>query len=264
MNTETKIGSFVTRYTTAYQDIFTTIYVLQAPDGVILFDTASYDTDIEDHVLPLLKRLRIDLDQIRYLFVSHNHRDHAGGLPRMALAANRAEIVSRSPALKEQYGDRVVVPEDGAYLLDVFRVVTIPGHTPDSMGLLDTRTNTLITGDSFQLYGIFGSGKWGANISLPAEHLAAIEKVRAMQVDSILCAHDYHPYGCRACGREEVDRLLDACKAPLMEIAALLRTHPQLDDEEICTKYHEAAARPTLGQHVVREMRAAMAAGTIV
>ena len=65
----------------------------------------------------------------------------------MTKAAPQAVVVSGNPDLKEAYGDRVLVPEDGMLLLNRFQVVTIPGHTADSAALLDTQINTLITGD---------------------------------------------------------------------------------------------------------------------
>ena len=247
-----------------YKDIDTTVYVLRSPEGLVLFDTAGSDADMEEYLLPLMQELELPMRDLRYIFISHNHRDHAGGLGRMTAAAPQAKIVSGNPDLKAQYGARVLVPEDGMTLLNRFRVLTIPGHTADSAALLDTETNTLITGDCLQMFGIYGSGQWGANITFPTEHLRAIEKIRRLQVESLLCAHIYHPFERDIQGQEYVDRALDACVEPLMRIRHLISAHPELDDEGIRTKYHQGEYLPTVSERVVAALRRALQEGSIV
>ena len=247
-----------------YKDIDTTVYVLRSPEGLVLFDTASSDEDMETYLLPLMQELELSVQDLRYIFISHNHRDHARGLGCMTKAAPQAVVVSGNPDLKEAYGDRVLVPEDGMLLLNRFQVVTIPGHTADSAALLDTQINTLITGDCLQMFGIYGSGQWGANISFPAEHLRAIEKVRRLQVESLLCAHIYHPFERDIQGQECVERALDACVEPLMRIRQLIFAYPELDDEGIRTKYHQGEYLPTVSDRVVAALRRALQEGSIV
>lgn len=250
------------RIVVPYKDIFTTMYILKSPAGPVLFDAASSDEDMTENLVPAMAELGLTPRDLRAVFVSHNHRDHAGGLGYLSEAAPEAVIVSRCPQLKERFGDRVLAPEDGDPLLEVFRVVTIPGHTADSAALLDTRTGILVTGDCLQLFGIYGSGEWGANITLPAEHLAAVEKVRAMAVSAVYCAHDYHPCGHWAAGAD-VNRALDACVEPLLRIRDLLLAHPALEDAEIRACYHRDVHLPTVPLKVVAAMRQAITEGKI-
>lgn len=49
--------------------------------------------------------------------------------------------------------------------------------------------------------------------------------MRAIKLDRILTAHHYHPYGYCHQGREAVERALDACVEPLVQIRDLIR-HP--------------------------------------
>ena len=249
------IQNDILRIVIPYKDIDTTVYVLRCEQGLVLFDTAACDEDLETYLYPVMEELGLNTRELRYVFISHNHRDHARGLGSVLAAATDAVVLSRCPNLKEQYGDRVLCPEDGMELLDAFRVVTIPGHTADSMALLDVRTNTLITGDCLQMFGIYGSGLWGANITLPAEHLRAIEKVRALQAETILCAHDYHPCGRAVSGKEQVDKALDACVEPLMRLRQLILDCPELDDEGICARYHQGVHLPTVPPKVVAALR---------
>lgn len=258
-----KINEQIHYITLPYKDIFTTVYVLRTDHGAVLFDAASYDSDMDELVVPFLKELGITSEELKYVFISHNHKDHSGGLERfMALYPNTC-IVSRSETLREKYARYdFCFPEEGDKLLDTFRVVTIPGHTIDSSALLDERTMTLITGDCLQQYGIRGSGDWASNISYPAAHLAAIEKVRTLGAKQIVTAHDYVPYGFRAeC--DCVSKMLDACVAPLLRLKALIREYPEENDEQIRHRFSDFENQLTINARVVAAMRSAIADGTV-
>jgi len=255
---------YISRLTTPYKDIFTTVYLVKTPEGALLFDTASYAEDVAEHILPFLSEAGIGPEELKYIFISHNHTDHAGGLQAVHEYFPNACIVSRSPALQEKFaGSRFLLPEEGTVLLGVLQVVPIPGHTLDSAAILDTRTGTLLSGDCLQLWGIFGSGKWGANIRYPAEHKAAVDYLRGMGIRAILSAHDYHPFGYAFVGEEAVCAALDACIAPLARIRDLIAQYPQQDDEGIAEEYNRGGSLPTLGSHVVTAVREALLQNTL-
>ena len=153
----------------------------------------------------------------------------------------------------------MISPEDNAELCEAFRLVTVVGHSPDSAALYDTRTKTLITGDGIQLYGLFGSGEWGANIGLPKKHLEELSKLRKMDIESIYAAHDYHPYGYAYIGREAVAAALDASERPLFEIKKLIEDNPALTDSEIREIYNSSPNHPTVREGVIRAIRAELA-----
>lgn len=250
-----KINDNIYRTTVPYKDIYTTLYAVKTPDGVLLFDAASYDEDAENYTVPFLNELGVTAEDLKYVFISHNHTDHAGGLDGFIKHYPNTTIISRSPKLKEKFeGCDVLMPEDGDTILDVLKVVTIPGHTIDSAAIYDTRTKILISGDCLQLYGIFGSGNWASNIGYPAQHVEAVNKLRGMDIERILTAHDYHPYGYSYDGKDAVSKALDACTAPLYDIKKMIAEHPDLDDEAITKLYNEQDL-PTLGKHVVTAVR---------
>lgn len=258
MNEIIKINENIYRLTIPYKDIYTTVYTVKTDAGVLLFDTATYDEDIVDYILPFLGELGVTSDNLKCVFISHNHGDHAGGLRELVKNFPEIRIISRSPELKEAFnGYDVFSPNDGDTVLEVLKVIAIPGHTKDSAAVYDTRTKTLITGDCLQLYGIYGSGNWGSNISLTAEHIAAIEKLRKMEIKHILTAHDYHPYGYSYEG-DTISKALDACIAPLKEIEALIIANPDTDDKEISDIYN-SSDKPVIGAHVVTGVRGTMA-----
>ena len=241
------------RVTTPYYDIYTTVYIIKTEKGVLLFDAASYDTDVDAYIAPALAECGVET--VDYIFISHNHRDHAGALAALKERFPAATVVSRCPKLKAAYGDGpFLAPENGDLLLDVLQVVTIPGHTADAAAILDTRTGTLISGDCLQLYGIFGSGKWAANITLIPEHLQAIRDLHHLPTHRIYTAHDYHPYG-HVYEGSTVGKAFRACIEPLGRIVILINQHPEMDDEQIAALYNEDDV-PTLGAHVVAAVRA--------
>lgn len=261
----TKINEYIHRTTLPYKDIFTTIYTIRTEEGVLLFDAASFDTDAQTYILPFLKEVGVAPEELKYIFISHNHGDHAGGLKCLAPFFPNAKILSRSPELMSAYAPNhpFAAPEAGETFLGCLEVVTIPGHTMDSMALLDRRTNLMVTGDCLQVYGIVGSQDWASNIRFPVEHLAALEKVRALEPDQIVTAHDYYPCGYRAEGKAAARRMIDLCEEPLRRLQKLITDNPELDDAAIRELYNNDPAAPTIRLGVVAAMRAAIRDGRI-
>lgn len=258
-----KISQNVYRTTTPYKDIFTSLYIVKTEQGDLLFDAASFDSDVNEYIIPFLEFAGVTKESLKYVFISHAHGDHAGGLPTFIKEYPNATIVSRSEKIKNDYHNySVLMPNDNDLLLDCIKVITIVGHTDDSAAILDTRTNTLITGDCLQLSGIFGSGKWGANINYPAEHLKALNKVKKLTVDEIYTAHDYHPCGYKATTPEDVQKMIYECEVPLMKVKELIAANPELNDEEIVSLYNSPTL-PTMGSHVAFAIRNAMKKGLI-
>ena len=144
-----------------YKDIFTTVYLLKTEKGCMMFDCASYDNDIDDTVKPFLESLGVTEKELKYVFISHNHKDHAGGLKRFLELYPNVSVITKSTDLVNDYPNyNFIIPEENQVFLDVLKTISIPGHSPCSQGILDTRNDTMLTGDSLQLYGIFGSGDW--------------------------------------------------------------------------------------------------------
>ena len=65
-----KINENIHRLTIPYKDIYTTVYTVKTDRGVLIFDSASFDEDIENYILPFLNELEITPDMIKYVFIS--------------------------------------------------------------------------------------------------------------------------------------------------------------------------------------------------
>ena len=241
-----------------YKDIFVAIYILRTDKGTVLFDTAACDADVDNWIAPALEQLGVAPD---YIFISHNHGDHAGGISRATALWPEAVVLSRSTKLMETY-PQVRCPEDSEQLLDVLQVVTIPGHSADSAALLDLRTNTLVSGDCLQSYGIYGSGTWYGAITLTADHYAAVRKLRTIRIENIATAHDYHPVGMVSYGADACTMRLDSCIGALDRIRAIMEANPTLDDAQV-TQLCNDGHFPTVAVRVITAMRKAVAEGNL-
>ena len=250
------INDYIYALRIPFEDIFTTVYFVKTEQGTLLFDTASNDCAVENAIIPAFHQLGVSEDGLKYIFISHSHDDHAGGLRRLLAYYPNACVVSRSETLRETFASyKFLSPQEDEVLLDNLRVVFLTGHTQDSATIYDKRTKTLISGDSIQLYGVFGSGDWGSNVSFVKEYVRNIQNLRNMDIDAILTAHNFHPYGRMFFGKLQIASALDACLAPFAIIKKLIDEFPDADDETICKQYNSQGNLPTLGCHVIKSYR---------
>ena len=156
-------------------------------------DCATTARDVEDVILPALARLGYALTDVDTLVLTHRHDDHVGGLEALLRHAPQLEVVTDLRALA-----------DG--------ILTYPmgGHTRDCIGVLDTRTGTLISGDGLQGAGV---DKYRCCVQEPRMYLETIASIRKdPRVEHILFSHAYEPwYTDRMTGRAQVLACLDAC-----------------------------------------------------
>ena len=136
--------------------------------------------------------------------LTHSHGDHAGGIGRLSECIPNACVrASFEHALQT---DAPLF--DGELLLDRLQVISLPGHTKNSVGYLDLETRTLVSGDCLQLKGV---GKYRNGVRYPELYAQSIEKLKRMEIDRIVAAHEYDPLGSIADGKEAVSLYLTTC-----------------------------------------------------
>lgn len=208
--------------------------VLLKGEKNILIDSGATGDDVYQYIIPALSALGMTIDDIDYLVNTHSHGDHIGGNYRLrqlgafqvasfekaALKVTnpvpyaiqtRTRFPAQSPApqcfLKGVPVD--IVLKDGEMLADRVQVIHTPGHDDDCVCWYDLPTKTLITGDSLQANGTICQGV-GFYKSL-SDYRWTLERLHNMDIENILCGHDYDGIGYLMTGKEQVRKALVLC-----------------------------------------------------
>jgi metallo-beta-lactamase class B len=113
--------------------------------GIIIVD-AIYDYSVEEQIAGGLKKLGLDPAQIKYVVISHAHRDHVGGAwylqerfgARVMMTAADWDLLERNTQ-KWPKAKRDIVVTDGQQLTlgdTTLTFIHTPGHTPGTMSTL--------------------------------------------------------------------------------------------------------------------------------
>ena len=199
-----RIDEGLFRILVPFEDLTTTVYIVVGEDGVALIDAATTTEDVDMHILPTLAALDIAPETVRYLLLSHEHGDHAGGKMHLLAALPRTEGKCAFSPLPEGFAPL----KDGEVFLGRLRAVLLSGHTEESFGFYDEPTGTLLSADCLQLYGI---GKYRSGVTLPELYRRSVERVRALMPRRIVAAHEYDPLGSVAMGEDEIAEYLSCC-----------------------------------------------------
>lgn len=176
-----------------FEDLYTSVFFVRVGDENTLIDCASTYSDVDAIIEPALKSLGFAFSDIRRVIVTHEHGDHAGGLPR---------ILQKNPEIQ------VVKTVEKINGLEIY---PLPGHTENFIGVLCLDSGTLISGDGLQGRGI---GKYRCILQNKSSYLLSIEKIaRDKRIANLLFSHAYEPwYKDGVFGREEVLKALLDCK----------------------------------------------------
>jgi len=193
MKFEREVGN-IYRLKVPFDNIYTSVFLIKTERGNVLVDCATTKQDVDEWIVPALSEIRLSITDIKYLVLTHKHRDHAGGKERLLELNPRLEIIDR---LRDDFANGLTTYE-------------MKGHTLDCIGILDMQSSTLISGDGLQGYGV---EKYRCSLKSNEEYIKTIEKIRQdKRIKNILFSHAYEPW-CKdvAFGREEVERCLLDC-----------------------------------------------------
>ena len=99
-------------------------WVLKTSDGLVLFDTLNNPDEAANIVVPGMRKLGLDPNQIKLVVLTHFHNDHTGGLPYFRAKGLRV-MVSEA-----DWGQLGGVPNPpGAWYVGVCGYPPVPGLT---------------------------------------------------------------------------------------------------------------------------------------
>lgn len=176
-----------------FENLYTSVFLILADDP-ILVDCATTAEDVDSWIVPALAAMGYRLSEIKTVVLTHSHGDHAGGFSR---------VLALAPEIR-------VIREEICSLCDGFFTYPLAGHTKDSIGVLDEKHRTLLSGDGLQGAGV---DKYRCSVKLPQEYLKTMERIKNDdRIEHILFSHAYEPwYADRIDGRERVLACLDEC-----------------------------------------------------
>ncbi len=70
-----------------FDQIYTSVFLIETPNGAALVDCATTSEDVDDRIVPALKEMNYELSDLKMLILTHKHGDHAGGLQRVLFHA---------------------------------------------------------------------------------------------------------------------------------------------------------------------------------
>lgn len=194
-----KVNDNIFKLEVPFSGIYTSVFFVKVDRGFVTVDTGSNANDVNNYVVPAMGELGITLDSIKGILLTHTHGDHAGGLSTLAPLCPNAVVYGIKGSNALAGSNTYVGVSDGDVIADLIKVVTIKGHDTDTCGYIDTRSKTLISGDSIQIHGI---ASWGCQVRHIDEYFASMRKLQEMDIENILISHAYCPSGAFAFGAE--------------------------------------------------------------
>ena len=234
-----RINEYIMRLKVPFENIYTAVFLVKTTDGYMLIDAAAGQRDVEEIILPALREC-VDTCDIKYLFCTHLHGDHGGGIRFLLPHLENAKVSAVGSRAIELYGeDNVRLVRDGDELLGLL-AVHLPGHSHDACAIFDARTGTLISGDAVQLYGIT---RYGCGVGMPGEYKKSLLRLLEMPIETLVASHEYYPLGSIAKG-DGVKAYINEAIFDFERICDFVKANSELGDAvKIASAFTEEARK---------------------
>jgi metallo-beta-lactamase class B len=111
-------------------------WVLKTSDGLVLFDTLNNTDEAANIVVPGMRKLGLNPDQIKLVVLTHSHNDHSGGMPYFREKEVRVMVSQADWGPLRGAPNAESVIHDGQVVKfgdTSITFVLIPGHTPGTI-----------------------------------------------------------------------------------------------------------------------------------
>lgn len=177
------------------------LFLIRNCDDWYFIDAGKSPLDIQRYVISAAQELQFSFCNVKGILLTHSHWDHTDGLPYLLTLCPNVTVYTNSNSIPALADSSYKLVKNGYLIDDLFHVVSIVGHSDDSIGFIDTRTNTLFSGDAIQLYGISTCGMfifYGID-----NYLSSLQSLLTMPIDRIIASHPYVPNGAFAIGTRQ-------------------------------------------------------------
>lgn len=231
----------------------TSIFFIKNGNDWYIVDACNETGDIDKFVKPAATKIGLDFNNVKGILITHNHGDHTNGLPVLLPICPNAKVYAKYSSLSGIDSSDITSVSDGSKIDRLFDVIGIPGHAPDAVGFVDTRTKTLFSGDAIQLYGVSFAGMY--IFGGVGNYMDSMENLKNKDIENILISHPYVPNGAFAVGKEESMKYIEDsidCMTELIQFtsemySAGVTSPEQIRDAFIQKKRAEVKDFPTAG-----------------
>ncbi len=220
-----RLADGISRIQMPFCGVHTPSYILENGDKVIILDCGFSNDAATEHILPHLGDVA---DRVEYIVLSHIHEDHSGGLDAVKKACPNSKVALFS---KDIPNARYL--ENDEIFIERFKVLHLPGHTPDSIALYDTKTRMLLSSDCLQMYGL---GQYAA-IGDFAAYYRSVEKVCQLNPKAVITAHEFRPLGMEFYG-DDVYKCLYLCKEAANFVVDFVKNNRTDDNKEVAKLFN--------------------------
>jgi metallo-beta-lactamase class B len=173
---------------------YVSVWLLTTPQGDILFDSAQ--EPYVDHVIANIRKVGVDLKDIKYILLSHGHLDHFGGAARIQeLSGARVGAVEEDWKMIEEVGSRpgrdgsppprvpkrdMVFKEGDTLVLgdQTLKFHQHPGHTP---GVLSTEGITVYDGGKAYKAFVWGGSGYRGGVAEATQAVGSATRIARIQ-----------------------------------------------------------------------------------
>lgn len=249
-----KMGEGIWFLKVPFGPVWTAVVLITGKENMLI-DSSATAQDVDTYVVPALAQLGYEPRDIHWLLNTHCHGDHIGGHRRFwelsgckvaafELAAPKVEnpvpyaikirtaFPAHSPA-PQSYLQGVPVSKviaDGEIFGDL-QLIHTPGHDNDCLCWYHIPTKTLITGDSLQANGTICQGI-GFYQDLKG-YEQGLQRLLTIDIENILCGHDYEGIGWNIRGAENVRQALETCVSYIGTYHDYIKACPETEPADI-------------------------------